>query len=133
MVRGEPTTIQAALFALGINLKMEKHSEYHRQSILLYLEKGKKPVETGRMIFVVYGKDAFMERDCQKWFTRLQSGNFSVQDTLHSGRAAEINCDEMESVDARMLVDISQISKLSVEKIIWLRQHIRCLGDASIE
>ena len=46
----------------------------------------------------MYGEGAVTDRMCQKWFEKFHAGDFSLDDTLRSGRLVEINSDQTETL-----------------------------------
>jgi len=46
----------------------------------------------------VYGEGAVTDGKEQKWFVKFHAGNFSLEDALQSGRPAEEDSDQMQTL-----------------------------------
>ena len=46
----------------------------------------------------VYGEGAVTDGKEQKWFVKFHAGNFSLEDALQSGRPAEEDSDQMQTM-----------------------------------
>ena len=66
--------------------------------MLYYFNKGKNATETQKKRFVVYGEGAVTDQMCQKWFAKFCAGDFSLHDAPLSGRPAEADSDQMETL-----------------------------------
>ena len=70
----------------------------------------------------MYGKGAVTDRTCQKWFVKYCTGDFSLDDAPRSGRPAEVDSDQTETLiennqryTTRCIADILKISKSNLE------------------
>ena len=50
-----------------------------------------------KKIFAVYGEVAVTDQTCQKWFVKFCARDFSLDDALWSGRAAEVDSHQIET------------------------------------
>ena len=78
-------------------LKMDKNSQHFWHIILSYFKKGKNVHETQKNIHAVYGEGAMTDQTCQKWFVKFCARDFSLDDALWSGRAAEVDSHQIET------------------------------------
>lgn len=70
---------------------------------MFYFRKRKNAVQARKKLCVVYGEDCLAERQCQRWFARFRSGNFSSQKTAHTGTiTADDNKIKAFETNARM-------------------------------
>ena len=97
--------------------------------MLYYFKKGKNATEMHEKICAVFGEGAVTDRTCQKWFAKFHVGDFSLDDAPRSGRPAEVDSDQIEtltennqSYTTREIADILKISKSSIEN------HLHQLG-----
>ena len=58
---------------------MENRKEHYRHILLFYFREGKN------------GDEALKERQCQNWFDKFRSGDFSLKDEKRSGRSNQSN------------------------------------------
>ena len=54
------------------------------------LKKGSKSSQAARNIRSVYKNEALSIRTCQRWFKQFESGNFTLEDSLRSGRPSSV-------------------------------------------
>ena len=66
--------------------------------MLYYFNKGKNATETQKKRFVVYGEGAVTDQMCQKWFAKFCAGDFLLHNAPLSGRPAEADSDQMETL-----------------------------------
>ena len=64
----------------------------------LLLKKNKNTTETQKKTFAVYREGAVTDRTCQKWFAKFCAGDFSLDDAPWSGRPAEVDSDQIETL-----------------------------------
>ena len=48
-------------------------------------------------IGAVYGEGAVIDQTCQKWFAKFHAGDFSLDDAPRSGRAGEVDRDQIKT------------------------------------
>ena len=70
---------------------MENQKEHYRRILLFYFRKGKN-------LCAVYGDEALKERQCQNWFDKFRSGDFSLEDEKRSGRPVEVDDDLIKAI-----------------------------------
>ncbi|EFN81530.1 Histone-lysine N-methyltransferase SETMAR, partial [Harpegnathos saltator] len=73
------------------NLKMEEQDVHLRHILLYYFRKGKNASQAHKKLCAVYGNEALKERQCQNWFARFRSGDFSLKNAQRSGRPVEVD------------------------------------------
>ena len=61
-----------------------------RHCILYKFKKGSKASQAPRNIRSVYKNEAPRVRTCQRWFKQFESGNFTLEESLRSGRPSSI-------------------------------------------
>ena len=54
--------------------------------------------KTRKKLRAVYGDEALKERQCQNWFDKFRSGDFSLEDEKRSGRPIEVDDDLIEAI-----------------------------------
>ena len=77
----------------------------------------------------MYGEGAVTDRACQKLFAKFCAGDFSLADAPRSGRRAEVDSDQIETIiennqryTTQEIADILKITKSSTEN------HLHQLG-----
>ena len=77
----------------------------------------------------VYGKGAVSDRTCQKWFVKLQAGDFSLDDAAWSGKQLEVHSDQIKTLikndqhhTMQEIADILKIAK-SIKWRIYLLSY----------
>ena len=70
---------------------MEYQKEHFRHILLFYFRKGKNASQAHKKVCAVYGDEALKERQCQNWFSKFRSGDFSPKDKKRSGRPVEVD------------------------------------------
>ena len=69
------------------------------QNILYYyFRKGKNAEQVAKKLRNVYSDKALKERQCQNWFRKFRSGDFSLKDELRSGRPNEVDDDQIKAL-----------------------------------
>ena len=82
----------------GINFKMECKNKHFRHNLIFYFRKQKKAIETAKMLRDVYGHEVLKDRECQNWFYKFRSGDFSLKDEQRSGRPNEVDDDQIKAI-----------------------------------
>ena len=99
-----------------INFKMECKNEHFRHILLFYFLKGKNAAQAAKKSHYVYGEEALKDRQCQNWFDKFRSGDFSLKDKQHSGRPNEVNDDQIKVIiesDCHIIVrEIEEMLKI---------------------
>ena len=77
---------------------MENQKEHYRHILLFYFRKGKNASQAHKKLRAVYGDEVLKERQCQNWFDKFRSGDFSFKDEKRSGRPVEVDDDLIEAI-----------------------------------
>ncbi|GFY18015.1 mariner Mos1 transposase [Trichonephila clavipes] len=77
---------------------MENQKEHFRHILVFYLRKGKNASQAHKKLCAVYGAEALKERQCQNWFAKFRSGDFSLKDEKRPGRPVEIEDDLIKAI-----------------------------------
>ena len=59
--------------------------------MLFYFRKGKNASQAHKKLCAVYGNEALKERQCQNWFDKFRSADFSFKDEKRSGPPVEVD------------------------------------------
>ena len=101
---------------------MEEKKQHFWHIKLYYFKKGKNATEMHKKICAVFGEGAVTDQTCQKWFAKFRAGDFLLADAPQSGRAVEVDNDQIETIIENNqhyttweIADILKISKSSVE------------------
>lgn len=104
---------------------MEKRSEHFRHILLFYFRKGKNATQAYKKLCAVYGDEALKERQCQYWFAKFRSGDFSLKDEPRSGRPVEVHDDQIKAIidsdrhsTTREIAEKLDVSHTCIEKRI---------------
>ena len=110
-------------------LKMEKKKEHFLHIMLYYFKKGKNAAEIHEKICAVHGEGAVTDGTCQKWFAKIRSGDFWLDNAPWLGRPVEVDSDRIKTITENNqryttweIANILKISKSSVEN------HLHQLG-----
>ena len=77
---------------------MENQKE-HYHILLFYFRKGKNIAsQAHKKLCAVYGNEALKERQCQNWFDKFRSGDFSLKDEKRCGRPVEVDDDLIKAI-----------------------------------
>ena len=110
-------------------LKMEEKKQHFRHIMLYYIKKGKNTTEMQEKIHAVYGEGAVTDQTCQKWFAKFHAGDFSMDDAPRSGRPAEVDSDQIETLTENnqcyTMQEIANILKISKSRV---ENHLHQLG-----
>ena len=77
---------------------MVSQSEHFHHILLFNFRKGINASQVHKKLFDVYGDEALKERQCQYWFAKFRSGDFSLKDEERSGRPVEVDDDQIKAV-----------------------------------
>ena len=90
--------------------------------MLYYFKKGKNATETQKKICAVYGDGAVTDQTCQKWFAEFRAGDFSLDGAPWSGRPAEVDSNQVETlIDNNQCYTMQEITDiLKIPKSIKL-------------
>ncbi|EFN65190.1 Histone-lysine N-methyltransferase SETMAR, partial [Camponotus floridanus] len=64
---------------------------HFRHILLYYFRKGKNASQAHKKLCAVYGNEALKERQCQNWFAKFCSGDFSLKNAQRPGRPVEVD------------------------------------------
>ena len=68
---------------------MKYKNEHFRHILLFYFHKGKNAAQAAKKLCDLYSEEALKDRQCQNWFIKFRSGDFSLKDEQRSGRPNE--------------------------------------------
>ena len=71
--------------------------EHYRRISLFYFRKGKNASQARKKLRAVYGDEALKERQCQNWFDKFRSADFSLKHEKRSG-PVEVDDDLIEAI-----------------------------------
>ena len=77
---------------------MENQKEHYRHILLFYFRKRKNASQAHKKLCTVYGDEALKERQCQNWFDKFRSSDFSLKDEKRSGRTVEVDDDLIKAI-----------------------------------
>ena len=77
---------------------MECKNEHFRHILLFYFRKGKNTAQAAKQLRDVYGDEALKDRQCQNWFDKFRSGDFSLKDEQRSDRPNEVDDDQIKAI-----------------------------------
>ena len=69
-----------------------------RHCILCKFKKGLKASQAARNIRSVYKNEAPSIQTCQRWFKQFESGNFTLEDSLQSGKPSSVSLKVLKGV-----------------------------------
>ena len=67
---------------------MEIADRHFRHILLYYFRKGKNAVQAQKKLYDVYGERSLTERQCQNWFARFRSGDWTLK--MHHALDAQL-------------------------------------------
>ena len=108
---------------------MGSQSEHFRHILLFYFRKGVNASKAHKKLWAVYGDEALKERQCQNWFARFRSGDFSLQNEERSGRPVEVDDEQIKA----LIVNDRHSSTRDIAKNLdvshtCIENHLRRLG-----
>ena len=77
-----------------------------------------------------YGDEALKERQCQNWFDKFRSGDFSLKDEKRSGRPVEVDDDLIDSdrhSTTREIAEKLRVSRTCIEERLKQLGHVQKL------
>ena len=99
---------------------MEENAQRFWHIMLYNIKEGKNATETQKEICAVIGEGALTDQTCPKWFVKFHAGDFLLEEASWSGRPAEVDSDQIETLIEniqhyimREIADILKISKSS--------------------
>ena len=96
--------------------------------MLYYLRKGKNA--NAKKTCAVYGEGAATDQTCQKCFMKIHAGDSSMDDAPWSGRPAEVDSDQIETLaennQCYTTLEIADILKISTSIKLLVKMKI-CL------
>ncbi|XP_078032732.1 histone-lysine N-methyltransferase SETMAR-like [Augochlora pura] len=72
-------------------MEIEEQDVRFRHILLYHFRKGKNASQVRKKLCAVYGNEALKERQCQNWFARFRSGDFSLKNAQRCGRPVEVD------------------------------------------
>ena len=82
-----------------------------------------------KKLCAVYGDEALKERQCQNWFDKFRSGDFSLKDEKRSGRLVEVDDDLIKAI---IDLDRHSTTRKIAEKLhvshTCIENHLKQLG-----
>ncbi|EFN76812.1 Histone-lysine N-methyltransferase SETMAR, partial [Harpegnathos saltator] len=73
-------------------------NEHFRHLLLFYFHKGKNASQAHKKLCAIYGDGALKEQQCQNWFAKFRSGDFSLKNEQRSGRPGEVDDDQIKAI-----------------------------------
>ena len=108
---------------------MEPTKEHFRHILFYYFRKGKNAAQVAKKLRDVYGDKALKETQCQSWFVKFRSADFSLKVKPRSARPSEVDDDViMALIESERHVTEREIrEKLNIPQST-IHDHIRSLG-----
>ena len=97
---------------------MENQKEHYRRILLFYFRKGKNASQAHEKLCAVYGDEALKKGQCQNWFDKFRSGDFSLEDEKRSGRPVEVEDDLIEAI-----IDSDRHSTMRLQRSFMYHIH----------
>ncbi|GFW06318.1 histone-lysine N-methyltransferase SETMAR [Trichonephila clavipes] len=108
---------------------MENQKEHFRHILLFYFRKGKNASQAHKKLCAVYGDEALKEQQCQNWFAKFRSGNFSLKDEKRSGRPVEVDDDLIKAIiDSDRHSTTREIAEKLHVSHTCIENHLKQLG-----
>lgn len=108
---------------------MENQKEHFRHILLFYFRKGKNASQAHKKLCAVYGDEALKERQCQNWFAKFRSGDFSLKDEKRSGRPVEVDDDLIKAIiDSDRHSTTREIAEKLHVSHTCIENHLKQLG-----
>ena len=102
---------------------MEEQDAHFRNILWYYFRKDKNASQTHEELWAVYGNEAPKERQCQNWFAKFRSGDFSLKSAQRSGRPIKVDETHIKTIidsdrhsTTREIVEKLDVSHICVEK-----------------
>ncbi|KAK6062057.1 hypothetical protein COOONC_00272 [Cooperia oncophora] len=97
--------------------------------LLFYFCKGKNASQAHKKLCAVYGDEALKERQCQNWFAKFRSGDFSLKDEERSGRPVEVDDDLIKAIiDSDRHSTTREIAEKLHVSHTCIENHLKQLG-----
>ncbi|GFU82615.1 histone-lysine N-methyltransferase SETMAR [Trichonephila clavipes] len=108
---------------------MENQKGHFRHILLFYFRKGKNASQAHKQLCAVYGNEALNERQCQNWFAKFRSGDFSLKDEKRSGRPVEVDDDLINAIiDSDRHSTTREIAEKLHVSHTCIENHLKQLG-----
>ena len=108
---------------------MECKNEQFRHILLLCFRKGKNAAQAAKKLRDVYGDEALKDRQCQNWYDKFRSGDFSLKDEQRSGRPKEVDDDQIKTIiESDRHVTVREIEEMLKMPNSAIDRHIQRLG-----
>ena len=97
--------------------------------MLFCFRKGKNAAQAAKKLRDVYGEEALNDRQCQSWFDKFLSGDFSLKDVQFSGRLNEVDDDQIKAInESNRHVTVRKIEEMLQIPQSTIDRHIQRLG-----
>ncbi|CAK9803068.1 Histone-lysine N-methyltransferase SETMAR [Anthophora quadrimaculata] len=113
---------------------MEEQDVHFRHILLYYFRKGKNASQAQKKLCAVYGNEALKERQCQNWFARFRSGDFSLKNAQRSSRPVEVDeihikaiIDSDRDSTTRDIAEKLNVSHTCIEKKLKMLGYVKKL------
>ena len=108
---------------------MENQKEHYRHILLFYFRKGKNASQAHKKLGAVYGDEALKERQCQNWFDKFRSDDFSLKDEKRTGRPVEVDDDLIKAIiDSHRHSTTREIAEKLHVSHTCIENHLKQLG-----
>ena len=108
---------------------MECKNEHFRHVLLFCFRKGMKASEAHKELRAVYGDEALKERQCQNWFAKFRSGDFSLKDNQRSGRPIDVDDDQIKAIiESDRHISVREIAERLNVSHTTIENHLKCFG-----
>ena len=92
-----------------------------RGVLLHYFNIKKTAAESHRILLEVYGEHALAERTCQKWFARIKSGDFGLEDEEPPGLPKKFEDEKLKAAISKRLKAAGYIQK----QVNWVLHELK--------
>lgn len=102
---------------------------HFRHCLLYEFQQKHSAADAHRHLSVVFGEDTPSKRQCDRWFAKFSSGDFSLEDEPRSGRPLELNLDALQVLvrNNPRLSTREMASDLGVDHAT-INRHLKDLG-----
>ena len=88
---------------------MELSKQYFRGLLLYDFKSGKSATASSRRINAAFGDSMMSERTAQDWLRRFHNGNFNLEDSLWSGRPAQVDNNRLSQLIEAVLKGLKSL------------------------
>ena len=115
---------------------MEEQDAHFRNILWYYFRKDKNASQTHEELCAVYGNEAPKERQCQNWFAKFRSGDFSLKSAQRSGRPIKVDETHIKTIidsdrhsTTREIVEKLDVSHTCIQKILKQLGYVKKLDS----